>query len=274
MATILQHLPVGQKVGIAFSGGLDTSAALHWMSEGRDSLRLHRQPRPARRARLRGDPAQGAALRRRKGAPRRLPQPARRRGPGGAPVRRLPHLHRRRHLLQHHAARPRRHRHDARRGDEGRRRPHLGRRQHLQGQRHRALLPLRVARQSSAAHLQALARPGVHRRARRPRRDVGVHDPGRLRLPDVGREGLLDRLQHARRHPRGQGSGAASSGIAIVEPIMGVAFWRDDGRDEARDRDGALRGRPADGASTAATTPIRSRCCSRPTASAAATDSA
>ena len=31
MATILQHLPAGQKVGIAFSGGLDTSAALLWM---------------------------------------------------------------------------------------------------------------------------------------------------------------------------------------------------------------------------------------------------
>ncbi|MBP9947677.1 MAG: argininosuccinate synthase, partial [Vicinamibacteria bacterium] len=31
MATILQKLPAGQKVGIAFSGGLDTSAALHWM---------------------------------------------------------------------------------------------------------------------------------------------------------------------------------------------------------------------------------------------------
>ena len=31
MATILQNLPIGQKVGIAFSGGLDTSAALHWM---------------------------------------------------------------------------------------------------------------------------------------------------------------------------------------------------------------------------------------------------
>ena len=31
MAHILQELPVGQKVGIAFSGGLDTSAALHWM---------------------------------------------------------------------------------------------------------------------------------------------------------------------------------------------------------------------------------------------------
>jgi len=31
MSTILQNLPAGQKVGIAFSGGLDTSAALHWM---------------------------------------------------------------------------------------------------------------------------------------------------------------------------------------------------------------------------------------------------
>ncbi len=31
MATILQSLPAGQKVGIAFSGGLDTSAALLWM---------------------------------------------------------------------------------------------------------------------------------------------------------------------------------------------------------------------------------------------------
>ncbi len=31
MATILQQLPAGQRVGIAFSGGLDTSAALLWM---------------------------------------------------------------------------------------------------------------------------------------------------------------------------------------------------------------------------------------------------
>ncbi|HRQ83459.1 MAG TPA: hypothetical protein PKZ97_20265, partial [Azospirillaceae bacterium] len=30
-ATILQKLPVGERVGIAFSGGLDTSAAVHWM---------------------------------------------------------------------------------------------------------------------------------------------------------------------------------------------------------------------------------------------------
>ena len=33
MATILQSLPIGKKVGIAFSGGLDTSAALHWMKQ-------------------------------------------------------------------------------------------------------------------------------------------------------------------------------------------------------------------------------------------------
>ena len=33
MSSILQSLPVGQKVGIAFSGGLDTSAALLWMRQ-------------------------------------------------------------------------------------------------------------------------------------------------------------------------------------------------------------------------------------------------
>jgi len=30
-ATILQSIPAGERVGIAFSGGLDTSAAVHWM---------------------------------------------------------------------------------------------------------------------------------------------------------------------------------------------------------------------------------------------------
>jgi argininosuccinate synthase len=33
MSVILEDLPVGEKVGIAFSGGLDTSAALHWMKQ-------------------------------------------------------------------------------------------------------------------------------------------------------------------------------------------------------------------------------------------------
>jgi argininosuccinate synthase len=31
VSTILERVPAGQRVGIAFSGGLDTSAALHWM---------------------------------------------------------------------------------------------------------------------------------------------------------------------------------------------------------------------------------------------------
>src|SRR6201990_1481479 len=31
MSHILQSAPARQRVGIAFSGGLDTSAALHWM---------------------------------------------------------------------------------------------------------------------------------------------------------------------------------------------------------------------------------------------------
>ena len=30
-ANILQKVPVGERVGIAFSGGLDTSAAVGWM---------------------------------------------------------------------------------------------------------------------------------------------------------------------------------------------------------------------------------------------------
>jgi argininosuccinate synthase len=33
MSRILESLPVGERVGIAFSGGLDTSAAIHWMRQ-------------------------------------------------------------------------------------------------------------------------------------------------------------------------------------------------------------------------------------------------
>jgi argininosuccinate synthase len=33
MGNILQSLPIGEKVGIAFSGGLDTSAAIYWMRQ-------------------------------------------------------------------------------------------------------------------------------------------------------------------------------------------------------------------------------------------------
>lgn len=40
MTTILKHLPVGQRIGIAFSGGLDTSAALLWMRQ-RELFLMH-----------------------------------------------------------------------------------------------------------------------------------------------------------------------------------------------------------------------------------------
>ena len=33
MSRILQNLPIGERVGIAFSGGLDTSCAVAWMRE-------------------------------------------------------------------------------------------------------------------------------------------------------------------------------------------------------------------------------------------------
>ena len=206
MATILQSIPKGQKVGIAFSGGLDTSAALHWM-RGKGAIPYAYTANLGQPDEPDYDeiPAQGAAVRRREGAADRLPRAAGRRRHRGAAVRRVSHLHGRRPLLQHHAARPRRHRHDARRRDERRRREHLGRRQHVQGQRHRTLLPLRPAREPEPPDLQAVARPAVHRRARRPEGNVGVHARGRPRLQDERREGVLHRLEHSRRHARGQG---------------------------------------------------------------------
>ena len=129
--------------------GLDTSAAIHWMRQRgaipyayTANLGQPDEPDyddiPRRALQYGAEQARLVDCRR----------AARRRGPRGAAERRVPHLDRRRALLQHDAARPRRHRHAARRRDEGRRRPHLGRRQHVQGQRHRAVLPVRPARQS------------------------------------------------------------------------------------------------------------------------------
>jgi len=63
MSTILKNLPKGENVGIAFSGGLDTSAALLWMKQ--KGARVF-----AYTANL-GQPDDG--VRRRKSPPRRLP---------------------------------------------------------------------------------------------------------------------------------------------------------------------------------------------------------
>ena len=119
-------------------------------------------------------PEKAKALRRRGRRARRLQGRARARGARRAPVRRLPHPDRRPPLLQHDPARPRRHRDAARPRDARARRRDLGRRLDLQGQRHRALLPLRAARERGAADLQALARRGVRGRARRAQGDERV----------------------------------------------------------------------------------------------------
>ena len=87
-------------------------------------------------------------------------------------------------LLQHHAARPRGHRHAAGARDARGRRRHLGRRLDLQGQRHRALLPLRPAGQPAPAHLQAVARRrSSSASSAAAQRDVGVAGRARPALP-------------------------------------------------------------------------------------------
>ena len=97
MSTILKGLPKGEKVGIAFSGGLDTSAALLWMKQkgarvfaytanlGQpDEADYDEIPRKALELRLRKSPAGG------------LPHAIGPRRYRRHPVRRLPHLYRRR----------------------------------------------------------------------------------------------------------------------------------------------------------------------------------
>ena len=207
MSTILKSLPKGRKSRHRLLGrSRHQRGAAVDEAERRPRLRLYRQSRPTRRGRLRRDSAQGPGLRRRKSPAGGLPHAIGPRRYRRDPIRCLPHLYRRHHLLQHHAPRSRRDRHDAGRGHEGGRRQHLGRWLHLQRQRYRAVLPLRPADQSEPQDLQALARPAVHRRTGRPRGNVGVPDRQWLRLQDERRKGVFDRQQYPRRNPRGQGS--------------------------------------------------------------------
>ncbi len=174
--------------------------------EGRDPVRLHRRPRAVRRARSQRGSGPGPGVRRRGGPPRRLPGRARAGGSDGAAVRGVPHHHGGADLLQHDPARPGRHRHPAGAGDARGWRRHLGRRQHVQGQRHRALLPLRAARQPEPAGLQAVARPGLRRRPRWAGRDERVPRRPQPAVPGPEGEGVLDRRQHLGGDPRGQGA--------------------------------------------------------------------
>src|SRR6266850_2329995 len=130
MGNILQSLPVGERVGLAFSGGLDTSAALHWM-RGKGAIPY------AYTANL-GQPDESDYD--------EIPRRALR---YGAEKARLIDC-RRQLVTEGIAALPRRHRHHARCRHERRRRAYLGRREHVQGQRYRALLSIWPPRESRA----------------------------------------------------------------------------------------------------------------------------
>ena len=242
--------------------------------QGRRALHLHRRPRPVRRTRARHRARAGQAVRRRGRPPRRLPPRAGARGADGAAMRRLPHLHRRQDVLQHHATRAGGDRHAARAGDARRRGRHLGRRQHVQGQRHRALLPLRAARESGAAHLQAVARPGVRERARRPRRDERVPPRQRAPVPRSDREGVLDRRQHLGRDARGQGARRAVHERRDRDPDHGCRRVGPGGGDRHRGRHASRSPTGGRSPSTDASSPTRWRSSPRSTRSGAGTASA
>lgn len=207
-------------------------------------LHLHRRHRPGRRARHRVGARAGPRLRRGGRAAGRLPGSPRRRGARGADVRRVPHPLRRPQLLQHHPAGARRHRHPAGAGHARGRRPDLGRRLHLQGQRHRAVLPLRPARQPLPADLQAVAGRRLRHRARWPQGDVGVAAGARPALPRQHGEGVLDRRQHLGRDPRGEVAGAPRHRSRDRPAHHGREVLGPRGRDRGRRRHHRLRAGP------------------------------
>ena len=147
---ILGSLPVGERVGIAFSGGLDTSCALAWMREHGAvpyafTADLGQYDEPD----IDAVPQKALAFGAEDAVLVDCKEALAREGLAALAVRRVPHPDGGPALLQHDAARTRGHRHEARAGDGRARRRHLGRRLDVQGQRHRALLPLRAARRTS-----------------------------------------------------------------------------------------------------------------------------
>ena len=228
MSKVLTSLPVGERVGIAFSGGLDTSVAVAWMREkgavpctytadigqyDEPDIASRARPRRSRTApRSRGWSTAARRWSRRAWPP--WPAAPSTSAPAGRAYFNTTPLGRAvtGTLLVR-----------AMREDDV---VDLGRRLHLQGQRHRAVLPLRPARQPVPADLQAVAGRRLRHRARRPHGDVRVAGRARPALPRQHREGVLHRRQHLGRHPRGQAPRAPRHRrIEIVEPIMGVRFW-------------------------------------------------
>ena len=106
VSKVLTSIPAGERVGIAFSGGLDTSVAVAWMrAKGAVPCAYTADIGQYDEPDISGVPARAMAVRGRARPRGRLPARAGRGRSGGARLRRLPHPVRRAGLLQHHPAR-------------------------------------------------------------------------------------------------------------------------------------------------------------------------
>ena len=247
VSKVLTSLPVGERVGIAFSGGLDTSVAVAWMRDkgavpctytadigqydepdiagvpGR-ALAVRRRDRPRRRLQAvswsrRAWPPWPAA--RSTSAPAAAPTSTPRRSVAPSPARCWCARCTRTASTSGATARP-------------------SRATTSSGSTATACSPtptLRIYKPWLDADFVA--------RARRPRRDEPVAHRARPALPRQQGEGLLHRRQHLGRHPRGQdpraprrlaGDRRADHGREVLGPLR---------RDRDRGRHGPLRRRAA-----------------------------
>ncbi len=101
----------------------------------------------------------------------------------------------------------------------------------------------------------------LRHRARRPRRDEPVADRAQPALPRQQGEGVLDRRQHLGRHPRGQDARAPRRLAGDRRADHGRQVLGSRRRDRDRGRHRPLRRRTARSRSTASTTTTRWRWC-------------
>ena len=246
MATILQTVPAGQRVGIAFSGGLDTSAALHWMREkgaipyaytanlGQpDEPDYDEIPRSAlqygaEKARLIDCRAQlvsegiaalqcGAFHISTAGVPYFNTTPLGRAVTGTMLVVAMKED-------------------DVNIWGDG---------STFKGNDIERFYRYGLLANPELQDLQAVARPAVHRRARRAQGDVRVHEPGGLRYRmSVEKAYSTDSNMLGATH-EAKDLEFLNKGMTIVEPIMGVAFWREDVAVKPEDGQDPFRRGPA-----------------------------
>ena len=235
---ILGSLPVGERVGIAFSGGLDTCCALAWMREKGAipyafTADLGQYDEPD----IGAVPDEGEAVRRGGGGARRLPRRARAPGARGAAVRRVPHPHRRPHVLQHDPARPRRHRDDARARDgtsTASRSGATARRTRATTSSASTATACSRTRRSGSTSRGSTARSSPSSAAAR-RCASGSSSAASRTSTSVEKAYSTDANMLGATHEAKDLELLATS-MKIVEPIMGVRFWDPGRRDRARGR--------------------------------------